>query len=447
MQNALKITCPNCQKEFDAGSAFNSHFEKKKLENEKILKESQIEAKKYKSQLDNNKKEIEKAKIDAAKNAEEEAAKKYAEEEAAKKYKSQLANSQKEIEKAKIDAAKNAEEEAAKKYKTQLANSQKEIEKAKIDAAKNAEEEAAKKYKTQLANSQKEIEKAKIDAAKNEELKAQKLAREVKKKNDAEILKIKRESEITNKRLKDNTDKMNSVMSNQKSELKGEIQEENLQEFLKRKFPDDNVDEIKKGAKGGDCILTINYKGKKNIAKIYFESKDTTSFNEKWCDKLLNDMKDKGIGNGIIVASAACLPTDMDKYTSYVERHGNSITIIPMDEQIIHAIVSKIRSILIFKTRENKDNEIPDVMKKCWANLNSPNFQLPIKSMVNEIKNMEKIFSQERTSFERMSANKAKTINGVKTNLVEIVTSFTRTVGDIFPQDLLEHKDDRLDDE
>ena len=56
MQNALKITCPNCQKEFDAGSAFNSHFEKKKLENEKILKESQIEAKKYKSQLDNNKK-------------------------------------------------------------------------------------------------------------------------------------------------------------------------------------------------------------------------------------------------------------------------------------------------------------------------------------------------------------------------------------------------------
>ena len=57
MQNALKITCPNCQKEFDAGSAFNSHFEKKKLENEKILKESQIEAKKYKSQLDNNKKD------------------------------------------------------------------------------------------------------------------------------------------------------------------------------------------------------------------------------------------------------------------------------------------------------------------------------------------------------------------------------------------------------
>ena len=115
-----------------------------------------------------------------------------------------------------------------------------------------------------------------------------------------------------------------------------------------------------------------------------------------------------------------------------------------MDEKIIHAIVSKIRSILIFKARENKDHEIPDIMKKCWATLNSPSFQLPIKSMVTEIKSMEKIFSQERTSFERMSANKVKTINGIKINLVKIVTSFTSTVGDIFPEDLLEHKDDKL---
>ena len=323
MTNDLKITCPKCKESFDAADAFNAHYKNTQIETEKRIKEVQ----------------------------------KIAAEEAEKKYKSQEENQKQEIEKAKKDALAIANKEVEEKYKSQLDNNKKEIEKAKIDAAKNAEEEAAKKYKTQLANNQKEIEKAKIDAAKNEELKAQKLAREEKKKYDAEILKVKKESEITNKRLNDKVDKLSSVMFNQKSELKGEIQEENLQEFLKRKFPDDNVDEIKKGAKGGDCILTINYKEKKNIAKIYFESKDTTSFNEKWCDKLLNDMKDKGIGNGIIVASAACLPTDMDKYTSYVERHGNSITIIPMDEQIIHAIVSKIRSILIFKTRENKDND------------------------------------------------------------------------------------------
>ena len=155
-------------------------------------------------------------------------------------------------------------------------------------------------------------------------------------------------------------------------------------------------------------------------------------------------MKEKGIANGIIVASHTCLPADTDKYTSYVERHGNSITIIPMEFKIIHVVVNRIRSILILKARENNDHEIPEIMKKCWANLNSPNFQLPIKSMISEIRTMEKIFKQERTAFERSSANKEKTINGVKTNLVKIVTSFTRSVGDIFPDDLLEHKDDQF---
>jgi hypothetical protein len=397
MKNDFKITCPNCKKEFDAGSAFNAHFEKNKLENEKNLKIAQDEADKYKIQAKNNQKEIEKAKIEATKKAELDNAK----------------NNQKEIEKAKIEATKKAELDNAK-------NNQKEIEKAKIEATKKAEKDV--------------------------DLKAKKIAQEEIEKKDDEITKIKKERQISNERLKKRTEEMNSLMQSKKSELKGEIQEENLQDFLKSKFPDDNVDEIKKGAKGGDCILTINYKGRKNIAKIYFESKDTTSFNEKWCDKLLNDMKDKGIGNGIIVASLSCLPADIDKYTSYVERHGNSITIIPMEYKIIQAIVSKIRSILIFKARENRDHEIPDVMKKCWANLNSPNFQLPIKSMVTEIKAMEKIFTQERTSFERMAANKVKTINGVKTNLVKIVTSFTSTAGDIFPEDLLEHKDDKFID-
>ena len=348
------------------------------------------------------------------------------------------------FEKAKKEAGNKAEMDAAKKYKSQIESAAKEIEKAKKDAAKNAEMDAAKKYKSQIESAAKEIEIAK----KETEIKAKKIAteelKELERKKDAEILQMKKREEITNDRLKKRTEEMTSLMKNKNVELQGEVQEENLQDFLQRKFPEDHLEPIKKGEKGGDCILTINYKEKKNIAKIYFESKDTKGFNEKWADKLLNDMKDKGIANGIIVASHTCLPTDIDKYTSYVERHGNSITIIPMEFKIIHVVVHRIRSILILKARENNDHEIPEVMKKCWANLNSPSFQLPIKSMISEIRAMEKIFKQERTAFERMSANKEKTINGVKTNLVQIVTSFTRTVGDIFPDDLLEHKDDQF---
>ena len=53
------------------------------------------------------------------------------------------------------------------------------------------------------------------------------------------------------------------------------------------------IDEIKKGAKGADCIQTINHKGQNNLAQIYFESKDHKTFKEEWVAKLLGDMKEK----------------------------------------------------------------------------------------------------------------------------------------------------------
>ena len=83
-------------------------------------------------------------------------------------------------------------------------------------------------------------------------------------------------------------------------------------------------------------------------------------------------------------------------------------------------------------------------MKKCWANLNSPNFILPIKTMVSQIRAMETLFKKERETFERNSANKDRTIKQIQDNLVSMITSFTRNVGDIFPQDLLSYKEDNL---
>ena len=50
---------------------------------------------------------------------------------------------------------------------------------------------------------------------------------------------------------------------------------------------------------------------------------------------------------------------------------------------------------------------------------------------------------KEKDSFERTSAIKDRTIKEIQANLVAMVTSFNRNVGDIFPQDLLEHKDDK----
>ena len=110
---------------------------------------------------------------------------------------------------------------------------------------------------------------------------------------------------------------------------------------------------IKKGEKGGDCILHILDQNKKNIGEIYFESKDREKFfQEKWVDKLLKDMQNRNIGYGILVSVA--LPKDFEKDSAYVSRH-NSILIVPMSYQLIHSVVSFIKSELVQKSKNNKD--------------------------------------------------------------------------------------------
>jgi hypothetical protein len=428
MNNNLKITCPKCKAAFDAGDAFNAHFENAQIENEKKLKDATKKAQqeaenKFKLQLEKQQEEKEKIKKDATKKAQQEAE---------NKFKLQLEKQQEEIEKIKKAESKKANEEAEKKYKSQLENKDKQLVEAQKNLERKLKEEAGKK-----------LELAKKEALKKAEEIAEKKFQAVIIKQKEELEKSKKSEEILKKRVDERTQEISQIMQNRKVELQGEIQEERLQDFLRRKFPEDTIEEIKKGAKGGDCILSINYKNKKSIAKIYFESKDTKNFNEAWVDKLLSDMKDKGIANGIIVVSKSALPADFDETSSFVQRHSNSIKIIPMELDIIHAVVDGIRSILILKSRENNDHEIPDLMKKCWINLNSPNFILPIKTMVAQIRIMENLFKKEKDSFERTSAIKDRTIKEIKVNLVAMVTSFNRNVGDIFPQDLLEHKDDK----
>ena len=334
-------------------------------------------------------------------------------------------------------AEKKAEKEAEKKFKSKLESKDKEIEKTRKEEAKKAEALATQKYKSKLESKDKEIEKTRKESEQRAKNIAAKELHEKLQKKDDEIEKMKKSKEISDRRLAQRTEEMNKMMKQGSVELQGEVQEERLEDYLKIIFPDDDIEEVSKGVKGGDCIQTINYKNKTNIAKIYFESKDYKVFNEQWSNKLLKDMKAKGISNGIIVCSPSCLPPDFGKQKSYVERHGNAITIIPMFKPIIHAVVNRIRSILILKTRENKDHEIPAVMKKCWGILNSPQFALSMKVMVSEIGNMRKQLDKDKTSFLLSLSKKEKTIVNIQDSLRDMILPLINLDRNVFPENIL----------
>jgi hypothetical protein len=416
MSNNFEITCPKCKASFNAEEAFKEHFEIEK------------------------KKEIVRIKNEETKKAQLEAAKKY--ETKIEKYEEEKLKKDKEFEKLKSVEIKKAQLEADKKIKVYLEQSEKEKVKEQKDAEKKAKDIAEKEkelfIKTFKAEEEKKIRDDVELKSKKEASNKDKIIQELK----DQFEKTNKERSIENERNKKQIQELVSLNAKTKSEIKGEVQEELIQDYLKKRFPEDNIEEVKKGARGPDCILTINYKGKKNIGKIYIESKDTKIWNEEWVAKLFNDMQTQGASNGIIISTS--VPKDFDEKSGFVNREGNTITIIKMDYGIIHVTVSLIKSVLIMKERSTNSQNLPEEVKKVWENVKSPNFQMPIRSIVIQIREFQKIFKKESKDFHNSTSNKERTLKQLENDLVRMITSFTKTAGEIFPQDLLEHTDDNL---
>jgi hypothetical protein len=76
-------------------------------------------------------------------------------------------------------------------------------------------------------------------------------------------------------------------------QLQGEVQELFLEEMLKELFPLDEIQEVKKGQRGGDIIQIVRNNIGKECGKIYYESKRTKNYDKGWISKLKEDSGSK----------------------------------------------------------------------------------------------------------------------------------------------------------
>ena len=97
-------------------------------------------------------------------------------------------------------------------------------------------------------------------------------------------------------------------------QLQGEVQELAIEEWLAANFPLDKIEEIKKGARGADCLQIVNTRSRKNCGKIYYESKRTKDFQPSWIEKFKKDIRDKGADIGVLVTQS--MPSDMERMGS-----------------------------------------------------------------------------------------------------------------------------------
>ena len=315
---------------------------------------------------------------------------------------------------------------------------QKQLEKIKSDAEKKQKEEIEKQ-------SAAEIEKIKKTA--NDYLKKQRAEFEIKAKQDQDKEREKLEAIIAEKekahqidleRMRRKTEEAARAASQSPSERKGETREELLEEFLKREFPMDNFTPVKKGQRGADVIQSVIIKGD-TIGNILHESKDVINFDEKWVQKLLDDMGKVNATVGFIFTKA--MPK---KSKGFVEDREGGRVIICSEYPILKQLVSFTRKI-IQSDRTNISNsgdEISSKLKNLFNYLNSNDFKIQTRKIFNGIKRDNEQIDKDERSFDNQIKNRKKNLDESKKNINNVVTSLISNAD--LPEDLLDINDDNF---
>jgi hypothetical protein len=100
-------------------------------------------------------------------------------------------------------------------------------------------------------------------------------------------------------------------------QLQGEVLELTLQEDLEAAFALDSIEEVRKGARGGDVIQRVMTRSGQPAGVLLWEAKRAKDWSPQWVTKLKEDMRAAGADVGILVSVGPCYPRGWEEGTLF----------------------------------------------------------------------------------------------------------------------------------
>jgi hypothetical protein len=277
------------------------------------------------------------------------------------------------------------------------------LKREKDEVQSKAEAEMERKLGQQLAEERQKIKEA-------EEERSSKMVTE----RDQVIRQYKEQLEIMKRKAEQGS-----------MQLQGEVQELIIEEWLTTSFPLDTIEEIKKGARGADCIQTINTRSSTHCGKIYYESKRTKAFQPAWIEKFKADIREKGANIGVLVTET--MPVDMDRMAY---REGIWICSFPEFKGLSNVLRESIIGIhRVVSQQENRG----DKMSMVYDFLTSDEFRLQVEAIVEGFTQMKTDLDSEKRAMASIWKKREKQIEKVLLNTSDMYSSIKGIAGNAVP--------------
>lgn len=400
MKNETQIKCPNCGTTIDVQDILSHQLE----EEIKQKYQSQIAQEKKKYETEQEKLKQEKLDFEQKKKQENE----LFQERFDKKIKEEKGIIEEKV-KAKLKEEQSEQFDALQKELNEKSEQIKELNRTKVEIEKLKREKAELKEAIE-AESQKKLNEILIA----EKEKIRKIEED---KNELRFKELQMQLEAQKKL----TEEMKRKQDQGSMQMQGEVQELAIEEWLAVKFPLDTIEEIKKGARGGDCIQIVHTRTEQNCGTIYYESKRTKDFQPSWIQKFKADIRDKGANIGVLVTEV--MPSDMDRLglkdgiwiCNYEEFKGLCAVLRESIIQVSTAI----------STQENKG----DKMDLLYDFLTSSTFRMQIEAIVEGFTSMKIALDGEKRAMQRIWKEREKQIEKVVTNTIDMYGSIRGIAG------------------
>ncbi|MCF8410387.1 MAG: DUF2130 domain-containing protein [Crocinitomicaceae bacterium] len=400
MSSESHIKCPNCGTEIDVNDILSHQLEEEiRQKYQAQLTEENQKYQKEMETLNSAKEEFEERKKKENELFQDRLEKQLKEERIAIESKLKLKLSEEQADQFKVlQEELNQKSEQVKELNRTKAEIEK-LKREKEEVKGIVEAESQKKLNEQLQTEKEKIRKSEED------------------KNELKMRDLQKQLD-DQKRL---TEEMKRKQEQGSMQLQGEVQELAIEEWLQAQFPLDSIEEIKKGARGGDCIQTVNTFSQQNCGKIYYESKRTKDFQGSWIEKFKADMREKGADIGVLVTEA--MPSDMQRMglrdgvwvCSYDEFKGLCGVLRESIIQVSSAIGSQV----------NKG----DKMQLLYEYLTSNSFRMQVEAIVEGFSSMKSALESEKRAMQRIWKEREKQIEKVINNTIDMHASIRGIAG------------------
>jgi len=313
----------------------------------------------------------------------------------------------------KTDRARISAEEAKKAKQAASADlEQKARELADLqEVLKQHDEKLAEAQKSQaeLIKKQRELD----DARRELELTVQKriqeglaaIRQEARKEAEDELhLKVK-DKELTIASMQKQIEELKRRAEQGSQQSQGEVQELELENLLRTKFPFDAIEPVPKGEHGGDVLQRVAGTGGQPSGTILWESKRTKAWSDAWLAKLRDDQRAAKAEIAVIVSQV--LPKGVETF-EMVE--GIWVT-HPRAALPVAAILRQ--SLLEIAVARQATEGQQTKTEMVYQYLTGPRFRHRVEAIVEAFSTMQEDLDKERTAIMKQWAKREKQIERV----------------------------------